>query len=263
MPLTVDCACEGVGRKVCEIQSLAFVVTDLNLPYGQFELRGGPSSIGIGAAGSYDLSPVSTWIAALPDLYVWMKAERSLNSNDLDPFSASFYLQASFTCVDSEGNTSESVLQSANTETDYSECVDEDFGTLRAFASLAKGGIAGAIIHSSSLASCFGFEVQGGNFDPLDNLQVVDLSDADSEVCLCVSGGTAPYVYVLTEGNLPSGVTLNRSTGCLTGTPDGQDAGTEKVTIRVFDASRPSQEASITCKYVRCNRTEIFGNDQY
>src|SRR5262245_36830499 len=33
------------------------------------------------------------------------------------------------------------------------------------------------------------------------------------------SGGTAPYKFVVTDGNLPAGLTLNSTTGAITGTP--------------------------------------------
>jgi uncharacterized protein YhjY with autotransporter beta-barrel domain len=48
-------------------------------------------------------------------------------------------------------------------------------------------------------------------------------------------GGAAPYVYSLTSGALPAGVTLNASTGALSGTPSA--AGTFSFTLRAQDAN--------------------------
>jgi hypothetical protein len=52
---------------------------------------------------------------------------------------------------------------------------------------------------------------------------------------IVVSGGAAPYVFSIGSGRLPPGVTLNASTGALTGTPLA--AGTYAFTIRVVDAN--------------------------
>jgi hypothetical protein len=49
------------------------------------------------------------------------------------------------------------------------------------------------------------------------------------------SGGTAPYVFSLSSGTLPSGLSLNGATGAITGTPTA--AGTSTFTITATDAS--------------------------
>jgi hypothetical protein len=49
------------------------------------------------------------------------------------------------------------------------------------------------------------------------------------------SGGTSPYVFSLSSGTLPSGLSLNGSTGAITGTPTA--AGTFTFTITATDAS--------------------------
>ncbi|MCM3921831.1 putative Ig domain-containing protein [Frankia sp. AiPs1] len=51
---------------------------------------------------------------------------------------------------------------------------------------------------------------------------------------LTVSGGTSPFVWSVSAGALPAGVTLNSSTGLLSGTPTA--AGTASFTVRVVDA---------------------------
>ncbi len=52
---------------------------------------------------------------------------------------------------------------------------------------------------------------------------------------ISASGGAAPYTYSLTSGALPAGVTLNASTGALSGTPSA--AGTFSFTVRALDAN--------------------------
>ncbi|KQZ57518.1 hypothetical protein ASD53_07745 [Lysobacter sp. Root559] len=49
------------------------------------------------------------------------------------------------------------------------------------------------------------------------------------------SGGTAPYTFAITAGALPAGLSLNTTTGALTGTPTA--AGTFNFTVRATDAN--------------------------
>jgi Concanavalin A-like lectin/glucanases superfamily/Putative Ig domain len=50
------------------------------------------------------------------------------------------------------------------------------------------------------------------------------------------SNGTTPYTYSVLSGTLPSGITLNSSTGAVSGTPAFQSAGTYSgIVIRVTD----------------------------
>lgn len=52
---------------------------------------------------------------------------------------------------------------------------------------------------------------------------------------LSASGGTAPYGFAITAGTLPAGLSLNTSTGTLTGTPSA--AGTFNFTVTATDAN--------------------------
>ena len=52
---------------------------------------------------------------------------------------------------------------------------------------------------------------------------------------LSASGGTAPYSYAITAGALPAGLTLNTSTGVISGTPSA--SGTANLTITATDAN--------------------------
>jgi len=54
------------------------------------------------------------------------------------------------------------------------------------------------------------------------------------EIALTPSGGTGPYLYQLTNGSLPNGLTLNPSTGLLSGTPTS--AQIQSFTVHLTDS---------------------------
>jgi hypothetical protein len=56
------------------------------------------------------------------------------------------------------------------------------------------------------------------------------------------SGGTVPYEYAVTAGSLPAGLSLNTSTGAITGTPT--TSGTASFTVRATDRNSVSGSAS-------------------
>ncbi len=60
---------------------------------------------------------------------------------------------------------------------------------------------------------------------------------------LAATGGTGAYNWQVT-GTLPTGLTLNASTGAITGTPSAQAA--PSLTFKVTDAGTPAQTASVT-----------------
>src|SRR5579862_2772582 len=61
---------------------------------------------------------------------------------------------------------------------------------------------------------------------------------------LMATGGTTPYTWSLTSGTLPSGLTLNASTGAITGTPT-VTANATPLTFKVTDSSNPVQTKTV------------------
>ena len=61
---------------------------------------------------------------------------------------------------------------------------------------------------------------------------------------LVATGGTKPYTWSLTSGTLPAGLSLNASSGAITGTPAVSVASTP-LTLKVMDSGAPSQNKSV------------------
>jgi hypothetical protein len=78
---------------------------------------------------------------------------------------------------------------------------------------------------------------------------------------LSSSGGTAPVSWSVTAGALPAGLSLNASTGAITGTPT--TAGTSNFTVQAADSSTPqettTQTLSITVNPQAVNNAELNG----
>lgn len=62
---------------------------------------------------------------------------------------------------------------------------------------------------------------------------------------LVATGGTKPYTWSLTSGTLPAGLSLNASSGAITGTPTVSVASTP-LTFKVMDSGTPSQNKSVS-----------------
>lgn len=81
---------------------------------------------------------------------------------------------------------------------------------------------------------------------------------------LAAAGGTPGYTFSITAGALPSGLTLNATTGAITGTPTA--AGAFNFTAKVVDATgttgvhTASQSCSITISTVACVPTTFTFN---
>ena len=58
---------------------------------------------------------------------------------------------------------------------------------------------------------------------------------------LGASGGTSPYTWSITSGSLPSGLSLDSSTGSITGTPN--TVGQSSFTVGATDTSSPAESA--------------------
>ena len=82
---------------------------------------------------------------------------------------------------------------------------------------------------------------------PATTLAGGTLGAAYSDAIAPASGGTAPYAYAVTAGALPGGLTLNASTGAITGTPSA--LGTFNFSITATDSSTGTGPYTATQSY--------------
>ncbi|HSZ62831.1 MAG TPA: putative Ig domain-containing protein [Terriglobales bacterium] len=61
---------------------------------------------------------------------------------------------------------------------------------------------------------------------------------------LAATGGITPYTWAITTGTLPAGLSLNTSTGAISGTPGGTFTGTTNFTVTVTDNESPTKKTS-------------------
>lgn len=64
-----------------------------------------------------------------------------------------------------------------------------------------------------------------------------------------VSGGTAPFSWSISSGVLPAGISINPSTGAITGTPTDTNYTDRSITVRVVDALGSAAQRRATIRY--------------
>jgi hypothetical protein len=69
---------------------------------------------------------------------------------------------------------------------------------------------------------------------------------------LTASGGQSPYTFAVTTGSLPTGLTLNSTTGAISGTPTA--AGTFAFTVTVTDSATNVAKVEINTVIVASNK---------
>ncbi len=90
-------------------------------------------------------------------------------------------------------------------------------------------------------AAIYGFHIATGSL-PQGTVGVAYQADVTA------AGGTAPYGWAMNSGALPAGLSLDSSTGRISGTPSA--AGTSTLTLGANDASTPAQTATMSLQLV-------------
>lgn len=101
--------------------------------------------------------------------------------------------------------------------------------------------------------------------------------DTSYLAALTASGGTAPYTWSIVSGTLPAGLTLEATTGTITGTPIQGTAGISSFAVMASDSSSPpasaqqsfsitvekgSYQPTITVSGLKAGATNVFVNGQ-
>jgi hypothetical protein len=110
---------------------------------------------------------------------------------------------------------------------------------------LATGVSAGSATISATLAGVTGsttLTVQGVPLAITTASLATGTVSVAYSATFAASGGTLPYAWSITSGGLPAGLTLNASSGAISGTPT--TAGTSNFTAEVTDAGSPVQTAT-------------------
>jgi len=105
----------------------------------------------------------------------------------------------------------------------------------------------------AALVNSCGSGMTNGKPDPPSQIKISTSSLPSGQIgtaysaTLTATGGVSPYTWSLASGSLPAGLTLNASTGAITGTPSASVASTP-LTFKVADSSSPAltQSASLT-----------------
>ncbi len=121
--------------------------------------------------------------------------------------------------------------------------------SLTAIATINASGLATAVSAGNTTVSATLGSVSGSTVltvqaaTPTLTITTSSLPGATAGVAystaLSASGGTTPYTWSIANGSLPAGLTLNASSGLISGTPT--TAGSSSFTARVTDSSNPVQ----------------------
>ena len=184
---------------------------------------GGNLDYCIYAAGSAGPAPTLTSIAVTP-------ANPTLVTGTSQPFTA--------TGTYSDGSTANITSQATWSS------------SLTSVATIAAGGLATAVSAGTHDHLC---ELGGRDGSTTLTVQTSALSLVTTTVArrngehslsaaLTASGGTLPYSWGIASGSLPPGLSLNPTSGAITGTPT--NTGAYVFTVRVWDSSNPVQTAA-------------------
>ena len=139
-------------------------------------------------------------------------------------------------------NTGPVVTTDGNGRYDFGQLVDGSYGITVSKTGYQTTSVNSLVVSAiqSSIANV-NLPTTGFLNLPTQTLPTADLSRAYSTTIL-VQGGTAPYTFSIATGSLPGGLTINSTTGGISGTATA--SGTASFTLRVTDSASTVAEAS-------------------
>src|SRR5690348_5442422 len=168
-------------------------------------------------------------------------------------------------------------LASAQQQSSYNAVLSASGGSAPYHWSLTSGTLPNGLFLTNSTGVISGTATQSGNFSftvqaqdsssPVQTAKhkytlAVSTSNSGSSVsittssmptatvgtsyskALSASGGTSPYTWGIISGSLPPGLSLNSSTGTVSGTPSQQGMAT--FTVKVSDSAQQAAQASLS-----------------
>jgi hypothetical protein len=109
---------------------------------------------------------------------------------------------------------------------------------------------------SSTATSSAVLTVRGPIAIATPNAGLTGTANAAFSLPLSASGGQSPVTFALTSGTLPTGLSLNPSTGRISGTPT--TTGSSSITVTVTDASSQSATTSFTLQIDPATQSSPF-----
>lgn len=256
MPLTLDCLCpDNEAVPECVLTELWWegaanytskkgieAGASVTLYNGASPVESYDSSGGFSRSLSLDL--VTDWANLFVKIAIDSSASQEPVPGGAAMYEASWWIRGVYVCGERTFN-----LQFYEHSGEDRYCWTVVDVTARSFAHSGGSGGYAILYDSGPLAACNGTYADSGEFDPLPENAINYVDSPSGSVCLCASGGVEPYLY-RSVGALPTGMTLDAHTGCITGktTYTGSNL---VIAFQVSDANR--DYANVTCDFMfRC-----------
>jgi uncharacterized protein YhjY with autotransporter beta-barrel domain len=252
----------GTRTYTVNVGTNSLTVNPASLPSGT---RGTPYSQNVGASGGTGSYTFAVTAGALPTGLSLNPATGAIAGTPSAPGTFGFTIQATDTNANtgSRGYTvqivlapltvSPATLPAGTQNVAYSQTIGASGGTAPYTFAITSGALppglsldpnSGVLSGTPTLGGAYTFTVQATDSTPNTGARSYTLNVGTNSLTVnpatlpngsqgtpynqtvVGSGGTAPYTYSIVAGALPAGLTLNASTGAITGTPSGSGAAT-------------------------------------
>ncbi len=285
LPLTLDCFCPDADIGVCDLAALTFVVNITQSLIGTPEISAGhtltlyankddpmaPTVVMTDPAdGEYEFDlTLADWAALWEHYSVELETDSGLSQipspaySAYDQFWATYYIRQDYVCFNPSSSETTTPSQKAYTKDPHDNTICEPTtGDIKTVC-YAGQGVGSLFYKSTPLGPCNGCTITDKDFEPaVVAIQRIDISSGSW--CLCASGGSGSYKYQQGAGILPCGMSLDFSSGCITGKPDGKCTGSPIMYFSAVDLVT-HESAQVACGVLglSCGGASGFGNQAY